>query len=195
MRQKHTHCASAANKTRHLCFSNNDFYRITSLPFHFSLSSLQNQRKISLRFENMAWWQGKICEFWFKHLSWRSKLMLSAFFMASQTSHPVQLRAVGLLWGVALWGAGMVQSVSAHVWALNTHLKLHHGETTDLPRVHWSLLTALWEIKNTESQMSPFSIENCLKCYEFYFVSYFLHLRLIFSLFSATLEHIDKHSI
>lgn len=41
--------------------------------------------------------------------------------------------------------------------------------------------------------MSPFSIENCLKCYEFYFVSYFLHLRLIFSLFSATLEHIDKH--
>lgn len=41
--------------------------------------------------------------------------------------------------------------------------------------------------------MLPFSIENCLKCYKLYFLSYFLHLRLIFSLFSATLEHIDKH--
>lgn len=41
--------------------------------------------------------------------------------------------------------------------------------------------------------MSPFSIENYLKCYEFYFLSYFLHFRLIFSFFSATLKHIHKH--
>lgn len=46
-----------------------------------------------------------------------------------------------LLWGFVLWGAGMVQTVSAYVWALNTDLKLHHKETTDLPRVHWSLLS------------------------------------------------------
>lgn len=114
---------------------------------HFSLPSLQNQRKTSLRFENMAWWQGKICRFWFKHLFWKSKIMLSSFFMASKNSHTVQLWPVGLLWGFALWGAGMVQTVSAHIWALNTDLKLHHKETTDVPRVHWSLLTALWEIK------------------------------------------------
>lgn len=169
----------------------------TGLPPYPSVSACLSSKPKENQFE--VWkhglMEGKICKFWFKLLFWRSKIMLTVFFMASKTLHPVQLRAVGLLWGFALWGAGMVESVSAHVWALNTHLKLHHRETTDLPRVHWSLLTALWEIKNTESQLSPFSLENCLKCYEFYFVSYFLHLRLIFSLFSATLEHIEKHSI
>lgn len=41
--------------------------------------------------------------------------------------------------------------------------------------------------------MLPFSIENCLKCYKFYFFELFLALEAHFSLFSATLEHIDKH--
>lgn len=42
----------------------------------------------------------------------------------------------------------MVQTVSAYVWALNTDLKLHHKETTDLPGVtDHSFLTAQWEIK------------------------------------------------
>lgn len=140
MSQKHAHSAPAANTTRCLCFYNNYFYRITFLPFHFSLPSLQNQRKTSLGFENMAWCQAKICQFWFKRLFWRFKIMLTGSFMASKTSHTVQLRAVGLLWGFALWGAGMVQT-------LNTDLKLHHKETTDLPRVQWSLLTAWWKIK------------------------------------------------
>lgn len=85
----------------------------------------------------------------------------------------------GLLWGFVLWGAGMVQMVSAYVWALNTDLKLHHQETTDLPRVH-SFPTAQWEIKKYWIQMSPFSVENYLKCYQFYFWWFFCILSSYF---------------
>lgn len=137
MRQKHTHCASAANKTRCLSFCNKDFYRITSLPSHFSLPSLQSQRKTSLGFENMAWCQGKFCKFWFKYLFWRFKIMLTGSFMASKISHTVQLRA---LW-FALGFCSLRGRNGTDIWALNTDLKLHYKETTDLPRVHWSLLS------------------------------------------------------
>lgn len=41
--------------------------------------------------------------------------------------------------------------------------------------------------------MSTFSVENHLKCQKMYFWPIFFHFKLIFSLFSATLEHIDKH--
>lgn len=125
----HSLCLST-NKTRHLCFYKKDFYRITSLPSHFSLPSLQHQRKTSLGFENMAWCQGKKCQFWFRHLFQRFKMMLTGSFMASKISSTVQLQAVGF---------ALVQTVSVYIWALNTDLKLHHKETTDLPRVHWSL--------------------------------------------------------
>lgn len=137
MRQKHTHRASAANKTRRLSFCNKDFYRITSLPSHFSLPSLQNQRKTSLGFENKAWCQGKMCQFWFKYLFWRFKIMLTGSFTASKISHTVQLRALGF----ALGFCSLRGRNGTDIWELNTDLKLHHRETTDLPRVHWSLLS------------------------------------------------------
>lgn len=87
MRQKHTRCASAANKIRRLSFYNKHFYRMNSLPSHFSLPSLPNQRKTSLGFENMAWCQGRICQFWFKHLFWRFKMILPSSFMARKISY------------------------------------------------------------------------------------------------------------
>lgn len=54
-------------------------------------------------------------------------MMLTGSFMASKISSTVQLQAVGF---------ALVQTVSVYIWALNTDLKLHHKETTDLPRVH-----------------------------------------------------------
>lgn len=145
--------------------------------------------KTWLGFESMAWCQGKICQFWFKYLFWRFKVMLTGSFLASKISPTVQLQAVGFALGFCSLGGRN----GTDIWALNTDLRLHHKETTDLPRVH-SFLTAQWEIKNNESQRSPLSIENCLNYYKFYFLTYFLHFRLLlFSLFSATLEHINKH--
>lgn len=94
--------------------------------------------KTSLGFESMAWCQGKNCQFWFKYLFWRFKIMLAGSFMASKFSPTVQLQAVGFC---SLRGRN-----GTDIWALNTDLKVHHKETTDLPRVH-SFLTAQWEIK------------------------------------------------
>lgn len=143
MRQNHTHCASAANKKRLLSFYNKDFYRITSLPSHFSLPSLQNQRKsppvwgltTSLdvkeklaNFNLNIYFRGSTSCWLVLSLHVRSHILYSC-------------EPWDLLWGFVLWGAGMVQTVSAYVWALNIDLKLHHKETTDLPRVHWSLLS------------------------------------------------------
>lgn len=87
----------------------------------------------------------------------------------------------------------MVQMAFAYVWALNnTYLKRHHKETTVLS--NHSFLTVLWENpKNTESQMSPFLVEKNQRCYKFYFLTYYLHFKLIFYLFSATSEYMHKH--
>lgn len=86
-------------KNRLLTFCNKDFYRITSLPSHFSLPSFQNQRKTSLGFENITWCQGKISQFRFKHLFWRFKIMLTGSFIAHKISHMYSCELWDLLWG------------------------------------------------------------------------------------------------
>lgn len=133
---------------RLLSFYNKDFYRITSLPSHFSLPSFQNQRKINLGFKNTALCHGKISQFWFKHLFWRFKIMLTGFFMANKISHTIQLQAVVFLWCFVLWRAGTVQTVPAYIWALNTDHKLHHKEQLiSQESTDHSFLTAWWEKK------------------------------------------------
>lgn len=84
--------------------------------------------------------------------------------------------------------------VSAYVWALNTDLKLHHKETADLPRVHWSLLSYC-SVGNKKIQNPNVNFLSWKppKMSKNVFLTYFFHFKLIFSLFSATLEHIDKH--
>lgn len=192
MRQNHTHCAPAANKNRLLSFCNKDFYRIISLPSHFSLPSFQKQRKTSLGFENITWCQGKISQFRFKHLFWRLSIMLTGSSIARKISHTVQLRAVGFALGFcSLRGRNGADGVCL---CLGTK---YRSQTTPSGN-NWSAKNPLLSYCSVGNKkiLNPnvtFLSWKPPKMLSILFLTYFLHFKLIFSLFSATLEHIDKH--
>lgn len=181
MRRNHTHCASAANKNRLLTFCNKDFYRITSLPSHFSLPSFQNQRKTSLGFENITWCQGKISQFRFKHLFWRFKIMLTGSFIAHKISHMYSCELWDLLWGFFSegqeWCRWCLLMFGHYIQISNYTIRkqLICQESTD-----HSFLTAQWEIKKYWIPMSTFSVENHLKCQKMYFWPIFFTLSSYF---------------